>query len=161
MRLWHSKLIPILDNKRLCDVHMSCCNLRGKGWGKRNAAVGYLYEDPLGEEALVEYHYKVLNEMEYRGFEPDEKWFDPNYCGKKRPARTCDQQKLEETYRRNIPLQGHTFQIFKNDVEALISRGLPIMFSVETGVDKSYRRYKIYTVRRTDTNVQISYRIAL
>lgn len=126
MRLWHSRLIPLLDGKRLCDLHMSCCNLRGKGWGKRNAAVGYLYEDPLGEYALYEYHVRVLNEMEYRGFKPDKKWFDPCYCGKNKPARNVDPNLIEEAYRRNIPLQGHTLQIFLNDVQALQERGLDI-----------------------------------
>lgn len=157
MRLWHSKLIPILDGKRLCDLHMSCCNLRGKGWGKRNAAVGYLYEDPLGEDALAVYHHKVMDEMENRGYRPKECWWDSDYCGAQRPVRKHDPEKYKEAYRRNIPLKGHTLQIFKNDVKALIERGLPIEFSVEEGYDSDCRHYRIYTVRRTDNNTQIKY----
>lgn len=126
MRLWHSKLLPLLDGKRLCDVHMSCCNLRGNGWGKRNAAVGYLYEDPLGEDALYEYHVRVLCEMEHRGYKPNKEWFEPHYCGKKRPSRPIDNSHLEEAYRRKVPLKGHTLQIFLNDVKALQERGVPI-----------------------------------
>lgn len=126
MRLWHSKLVPLLDGKRLCDLHMSCCNLRGNGWGKRNAAVGYLYEDELGEDALYAYHLKVLKEMEGRGYEPNEDWFEPTYCGKQRPRRKVDPDRVNEAERRNIPLKGHNEQIFKNDVNALQERGLDI-----------------------------------
>ncbi len=158
MRLWHSKLIPLLDNRRLSDLHMSCCNLRGLGWGKRNAAVGYLYDDPLGEEALLVYHLEVIDEMQRRGFNVDERWLFPDYCGKKRDTREHDPEKYKEAYRRNIPLQGHTPRIFKNDVKVLIERGLPIELSVEDSRDNYYR---IYTVRRTDDNRKITYGIKL
>ena len=161
MRLWHSKLIPLLDGRRLCDLHMSCCNLRGKGWGKRNEAVGYLYEDPLGEDALTVYHHKVLAEMEDRGYEPDERWWASGYCGKKRPRREADDNKYEEASWRNIPLKGHTVQIFKNDVTALMERGLPIEFSATEYVDSDLCPYRIYTVRRTDIDKKIQYGIRL
>lgn len=126
MRLWHSKLIPLLDGRRLCDLHMSCCNLRGKGWGKRNAAVGYLYEDPLGEDALVAYHFRVLEEMERRGFKFDPLWIEDDYCGKRRERRKYDLKVHVKALLRNIPLQGHTLKIYLNDVKALQERGLPI-----------------------------------
>lgn len=129
MRLWHSKLIPLLDNRRLCDLHMSCCNLRGNGWGKRNAAVGYLYEDPLGEEALYAYHMVVLGAMEFRGYKYDEHWLFPDYCGKKRDTRESDLVKREQAFERDVPLQGHTPRIFCNDIWALQERGLDIMLS--------------------------------
>lgn len=126
MRLWHSKLISLLDGKRLCDTHMSCCNLRGKGWGKRNVAINYLYDDPLGEDALVAYHQVVLEEMERRGFDPDAKWWDESYCGKNRPARESNFEKYEEACMRNIPLLGHTVDLYFNDVKTLQERGLKI-----------------------------------
>lgn len=158
MRLWHSKLIPLLDGKRLCDLHMSCCNLRGNGWGKRNAAVGYLYEDPMGEDALYEYHLKVLNEMEYRGYEPDERWFNPCYCGKNRRLRQPSYVNIEEASRRNIPLKGHTLTIFKNDVAALQARGLDI--KIERKYDKDddgpYAIYKAsYDGRETMYGIRL------
>lgn len=128
MRLWHSKLIPFLDNKRLADVHMSCCNLRGKGWGKRNVSINYLYDDPLGEDALYEYHLRVLNEMEYRGMEPNELWFDPGYCGKQRARRPVDPSRVNEAERRRIPLLGHTDEILQKDIAALRERGLDIKY---------------------------------
>ena len=126
MRLWHSKLIPLLDGRRLCDLHMSCCNLRGNGWGKRNAAVGYLYEDELGEDALAVYHHKVLREMESRGYKYDTAWIVSSYCGKNRPSRTALPEKYMEACRRNVPLKGHTLEIYGNDIETLRARGLDI-----------------------------------
>lgn len=126
MRLWHSKLIPLLDGRRLCDVHMSCCNLRGKGWGKPNKSVNYLCEDPLGEDALAVYHRQVLSEMIDRGYKFDGAWLDISYCGKQRPARECDPQGYKEAYLRNVPLAGHTLELYLNDVIALRERGLDI-----------------------------------
>ena len=126
MRLWHSKLIPLLDGRRLCDLHMSCCNLRGKGWGKRNVAINYLYDDLLGEEALAAYHFLVLDEMNNRGYRYEPKWLNLSYCGKNRPGRTFDYSKYMEASWRNIPLKGHTLQIFLNDVRVLQERGLEI-----------------------------------
>lgn len=146
MRLWHSTLIPLLDKRRLCDLHMSCCNLRGKGWGKRNAAVGYLYEDPLGEEALVVYHRMVLAEMLNRGMKPDAAWLELEYCGKQRPARTHNPKKYLEAYRRNMPLKGHTEQIFLNDVKTLRERGLDIKIINKTIKlsDGQLTKYTVY-----------------
>lgn len=157
MRLWHSKLIPLLDGRRLCDLHMSCCNLRGKGWGKRNAAVGYLYEDPLGEDALTVYHHAVLKEMDARGYNFATPWLDAQYCGKQRPIRPWNPKGYEKAYRRNVPLKGHTLEIFKNDVAALISRGVPLEITCSEDYDYDCIPYEIYTVRRTDTNKQIRY----
>lgn len=126
MRLWHSKLIPLLDNKRLCDVHMSCCNLRGKGWGKRNVSINYLYDDPLGEDALCVYHHKVLVEMENRGFKYDSAWIIASYCGKNRPERVVSWPGYRDASRREVPLMGHTYKILLNDISDLQLRGLDI-----------------------------------
>lgn len=131
MRLWHSKLIPLLDNKRLSDVHMSCCNLRGKGWGKKNVSINYLYDDPLGEEALAVYHSRVLVEMYSRGFNFQIDWYDPAYCGKNREARVPDLKKLYEARCRDVPLLGHTLDILQNDVRDLKDRGLHIVAVID------------------------------
>lgn len=126
MRLWHSKLIPYLDGRRLCDLHMSCCNLRGKGWGKRNVSINYLYDDPLGEDALAVYHLRVLSEMDRRGYNFDTRWEDPEYCGKNRGIRKSNSRNVEEAYLRKVPLLGHTDEILQNDIKALRERGLDI-----------------------------------
>ena len=130
MRLWHSKLIPLLDGRRLCDLHMSCCNLRGKGWGKRNVAINYLYDDPLGEEALAVYHNLVLEEMSRRDFNFAKFWYDAAYCGKNRLMREVNLDMYAEASKRDVPLLGHTFEIFVKDVEALKERGLDISVDV-------------------------------
>lgn len=128
MRLWHSKLIPFLDNRRLADVHMSCCNMRGKGWGKRNVSINYLYEDPLGEEALAVYHTRVLEEMVLRDFNFQKEWWDPAYCGKNRAPRVVNLKKYYEALVRPVPLLGHTEEILQKDIAALRERGLDIKY---------------------------------
>lgn len=128
MRLWHSNLIPYLDGRRLCDLHMSCCNLRGRGWGKRNVSINYLYDDPLGEDALAVYHRRVLLEMHKRGYNYQVDWLKPTYCGKLRNARPFNQIRFDAASQRLVPLLGHTDEILQNDIKALRERGLDIKF---------------------------------
>lgn len=157
MRLWHSKLIPLLDGRRLCDLHMSCCNLRGKGWGKRNVAINYLYDDELGEYALAVYHEKVLEEMSRRGYKYDMHWEDYTYCGKNRPSKPADPQKYEEAYLRNVPLKGHTLRLYGNDVKALQERGLPIEVVAHSETNATGSRYSVYEARNGE--IKTTYRI--
>lgn len=158
MRLWHSRLIPLLDNHRLSDLHMSCCNLRGLGWGKKNKNINYIYDDPLGEEALAVYHYKVLREMEKRGYNFDDKWFAFNYCGKRRQARTVNPAMLKLALWRDVPLQKHTLDFFLNDVQTLKDRGLTIFTDVIVDEDDQ-GWYNIYIVKTNDK--EISYGVRL
>ena len=147
MRLWHSKLIPLLDGRRLCDLHMSCCNLRGKGWGKPNKSINYIYDDPLGEDALAVYHLLVLRAMHSMGYDYDDKWEDPDYCGKNREARQGNYRDYYVARRRNIPLKGHTLQMYLNDVKALQERGLDIKLDVQQCQD-SNGSYTLYRASR-------------
>lgn len=80
MRLWHESLIPLLPRQQLLGQHRECCALRGNGWGKPHATVNYVFDHPY--EWLVLYHYKVMQEMLYRGYIPDSVWFDGTYRGK-------------------------------------------------------------------------------
>lgn len=80
MRLWHEALIPLLPRQQLLGQHRECCALRGLGWGKPHATVNYVFEHPYGW--LVEYHFKVMQEMLNRGYHPDPAWFDSVYRGK-------------------------------------------------------------------------------
>lgn len=83
MRLWHQKLIPYLDDKRILGQHRECCALRGGGWGRKHATVDYVFmHEPL---RLYEYHLLVMSEMTGRGFNLDEHWYSPLYRGKNRP----------------------------------------------------------------------------
>lgn len=158
MRLWHSKLIPLLDGKRLCDLHMSCCNLRGNGWGKRPAAVGYLYEDPLGEDALAVYHHLVLKEMDKRGYKFHSAWLNPQYCGKNRPERAWIYSAYNEAQWRNVPLKGHTPEIYNKDVSTLIARGLDITVEIQNDWDDC-GSIRVYRAKRGDIETIYGIRI--
>ena len=81
MRLWHEALIPYLPRQQLLGLHREVCALRGLGWGKKHATVNYVFEHPYGW--LVAYHAQVMEEMIHRGYQPDEKWWDARYRGKR------------------------------------------------------------------------------
>ena len=84
MRLWHQKLIPYLDKKRLLGQHRECCALRGKGWGKKHSVVDYVFEHGL--DHLYEYHLLVMNEMAQQfNANIDVSWYDRTYRGKNLP----------------------------------------------------------------------------
>ena len=80
MRLWHQFLIPYLDDKRLLGQHRECCALRGKGWGKKHSVVNYVFEHPYS--MLYNYHKKIMDEMEARGYHAVPEWHDIHYRGK-------------------------------------------------------------------------------
>jgi len=129
MRLWHQALLPILDGPRLLDTHMSCCNLRGLGWGKKNSAVDYVFADPRGEDALTVYHFAVLTEMEKRGYKYDPNWSIAAYCGKRRRMRKVNHKVIWGMLQLQVALVGHTEDIFLSDVHALSDRGVDIKLS--------------------------------
>ena len=79
MRLWHQSLIPHLDRQRLLGQHRECCALRGKGWGKKHSVVDYVFTHSPAR--LVAYHCLIMNEMKLRGYNPDQKWYNPDYRG--------------------------------------------------------------------------------
>ena len=60
--------------------HRELAALRGKGWGRKHSTVDYVFTHL--PEYLVVYHYKIMDEMEARGYHPDPIWRDPNYRGK-------------------------------------------------------------------------------
>jgi len=154
MRLWHQALIPLLDNKRLSDVHMSCCNLRGLGWGKKNAAVAYLYSDTMGEEALYFYHCVVMSEMEKRKYNFERKWIKPEYCGKRREARVVDDEKFHQVRNRHAYLSWNYEYIF-NDGLALQHRGVITLNGPRIEMDR-----RIYTLTRDEVRVVITKNIS-
>lgn len=86
MRLWHQKLIPYLDNKRLLSQHRECCALRGKGWGKKHSVVDYVFKYDLAH--LYEYHKLVMHEMAKRNYVVDVNWYGRTYRGKHLPKAT-------------------------------------------------------------------------
>ena len=80
MRLWHQALITHLPRQQLLGQHRECCALRGLGWGRKHSTVDYAFNyDPA---YLVAYHYLIMDEMEKRGYHPDQIWRNPNWRGK-------------------------------------------------------------------------------
>lgn len=80
MRLWHQSLIPYLPRQQLLGQHRECCALRGAGWGRKHSVVDYVFTyDPA---YLIAYHYLIMDEMEKRGYHPDEIWKKGSYRGK-------------------------------------------------------------------------------
>ena len=80
MRLWHQSLIPYLPSRQILGQHRECCALRGKGWGRKQSSVRYVFNySPL---YLVCYHKLVMEEMHRRGYKPNQNWENPSYRGK-------------------------------------------------------------------------------
>lgn len=87
MRLWHQKLIPYLDDKRLLSQHRECCALRGKGWGRKHSTIDYIFKYDLAH--LYQYHTLVMSEMYLRNFNMfNSCWYDRTYRGKNLPLDT-------------------------------------------------------------------------
>ncbi len=83
MRLWHEDLIPLLPRQQLLGQHRECCALRGNGWGKKHATVDYVFT--YSPHKLFQYHMLIMQEMEKRGYVPNQIWKTPNYRGKSCP----------------------------------------------------------------------------
>ena len=81
MRLWHEDLLNKIPRQQLLGQHRECCALRGKGWGKSHSTVNYVFENKPAK--LVAYHFVVMSEMRKRGYNPNDKWMNSEYRGKK------------------------------------------------------------------------------
>lgn len=80
MRLWHEQLIDKLPRQQLLGQHRECCALRGNGWKRPHSTVNYVFN--YSPYKLYQYHMLILNEMEKRGYKPDNMWKNPHYRGK-------------------------------------------------------------------------------
>ena len=81
MRLWHQELIDKLPRQQLISQHRECCALRGLGWQKKHKTIDYIFNyNPV---RLVAYHWLVMEEMHNRGYNPNERWLEFDYRGKK------------------------------------------------------------------------------
>ena len=86
MMLWHQKLIPYLDDRRLLGLYREVAALRSWGWGRKHATVDYVFK--YEPSRLYQYHLLVLGEMRRRGFNPDVHWYGRLYRGRNRPLMT-------------------------------------------------------------------------
>ena len=79
MRLWHQQMISALPRQQLLGQHRECAALRGRGWGRKHSVVDYVFtHEP---ERLVAYHWKIMDEMRKRGYNPSAIWYSPNWRG--------------------------------------------------------------------------------
>ena len=79
MRLWHESLLSRLPRQQLLGQHRECAALRGAGWGRRHSVVNYVFAH--SPALLVAYHWRVMDEMERRGYHPDQIWRNPDWRG--------------------------------------------------------------------------------
>lgn len=79
MRLWHYKLIPLLDRQRLLGQHREICALRGLGWGRKHSVVDYVFRYPYYK--LFMFHKIVMDEMKNRGYNVTPEWLIADYRG--------------------------------------------------------------------------------
>lgn len=94
MRLWHEALLPRLPRAQLLGQHRECCALRGLGWGQKHAVVDYVFTHP--PEWLVAYHFRVIEEMDRRGYRVDPAWRTAAYRGRRCAPMEPDLRELNE-----------------------------------------------------------------
>ena len=123
MRLWHQDLIQHLPRQQLLGQHRECCALRGKGWGKKHSVVDYVFtHDP---EYLYVYHCRVMDEMERRGYNPDQTWRNASYRGK---ALGYDKEFIGDcyAYTRFPVYEEHNDEYLQECIENLKNKGIKI-----------------------------------
>ena len=127
MRLWHQSLISLLPRQQLLGQHRECCALRGKGWGRKHSVVDYVFtHEP---DYLVAYHWKVMDEMERRGYKPDKIWRDINYRGKELgyEENWCEMALVVACYEANeVIYSEHNDAYLDECVENLRQKGIEV-----------------------------------
>lgn len=131
MRLWHESLLPYLPRQQLLGQHRECCALRGKGWGKPHSTVNYVFKHIF--EKLVAYHFKVIDEMQKRGYDVNELWKDGKYRGKHLGyiSDDIDCVKIQNIYMKSLVYQEsiypeHNDKYLQECLENLKSKGINI-----------------------------------
>ena len=125
MRLWHYKLLPHLNSKHLADLHMTCCNLRGKGWGRRNLNINYVFEEPGGFQKLVHYHLTVLAFISKLGWNVNREWLQPYYRGRQLGIPEQRTFVMTPTGDQNFIAHDHAFLLV--DIQTLNNRGYNLL----------------------------------
>lgn len=127
MRLWHEALIPLLPRQQLLGQHRECAALRGNGWGRKHATVDYVFTHI--PERLVAYHYRVMDEMERRGYKPDKAWRNIDYRGKEIGVEPgwCDRDFFNKQYERDGNIYEEHDDVYLNEcLENLRRKGIEI-----------------------------------
>ena len=126
MRLWHEALLPYLPRQQLLGAHRECCALRGAGWGRRHSVVNYVFTHM--PDRLIAYHFKVMDEMIARGYNPDPIWRNINWRG----SRICEvrvwaDKDFVEMYYNITPVYAeHDAFYLKECIDNLARKGIDI-----------------------------------
>ena len=126
MRLWHQILISKLPRQQLLGQHRECCALRGRGWGRNHATVNYVFTHSPNK--LVTYHYKVMDEMERRGYHPDNIWRDPEWRGSR--LGKCESWANVEEFA-GLVYAEHNDEYLQECLDNLKSKGIEIKIAPE------------------------------
>jgi len=122
MRLWHYDLIPLLPRQQLLGQHRECCALRGNGWKKSHSTVNYVFNYHI--DALYQYHIKVMNEMEKRGYKVAPEWKHETYMGK---SIGYSIEIYKSRKGQMGPYTEHNEDYYKECLENLKSKGIDIV----------------------------------
>lgn len=129
MRIWHQSLIPYLPRQQLLGQHRELAALRGKGWGRKHSIVDYAFQyDPA---YLVAYHYLIMDEMEKRGYHPDNIWRNPTYRGKELGYQEgwADFDFVYKLYKgKNLIYLEHNEEYLQECLDNLKNKGININF---------------------------------
>ena len=127
MRLWHEQLINKLPRQQLLGQHRECCALRGKGWNKNHSTVDYIFDHDI--EKLIAYHFKAMDEMILRGYNPNLKWYIPEYRGK--TLGYADEPKHPNKYLAEKTYDEHDENYLRECVDNLKAKGCVCRFVEE------------------------------
>jgi len=131
LRLWHQKLIRKLPRQQLLGLHREICGMRGKGWGQNHSTVNYVWD--YATIRLITYHFMVLKEMEERGYNPNQKWWEFAWRGKN---MGYDENFVEEVFTDEFSFDGNIFpehddQYLKECIGNLMKKGVVCRFLEE------------------------------
>lgn len=119
MRLWHQALISRLPLNHLTEQNKECCSLRGRGWGKSQTSINYVFvHSPL---ALISYHNLVMDEMDERHQHVDPEWHNELYRGKNYPIWNPEQFKFHDFSGPTI-YKEHDDYYYRECMEALLMK---------------------------------------
>ena len=122
MRLWHESLLPLLPRAQLLGQHRECCALRGGYWGRKHAVVDYVFVHP--REYLAAYHYRVIREMDRRGYRVEPAWRLPGYRGRVCPGFRPDAGLLRLLEGRTPIYPEHDDRYLRECVDNLAAKGI-------------------------------------
>ena len=120
MRLWHEQIIHLLPKNQLLGQHRECCALRGNGWNKKHKTVDYVFA--YSPYNLFIYHFKIMDEMEKRGYTVSIEWRDKNYRGQKAESYS----NLEETNISSPIYKEHNDEYLLECIENLAGKGIKL-----------------------------------